>query len=160
MRQQFADAESKVGGKQSQFVDPYVNSMIASINATEAERQRRAALQFGPPQFRLGGYVNPALAMGALPQPGALHFATGGAVPAVLHAGEFVLRSEAVSRIGVGNLQAMNAGTGGGDGVVIHNLNISAVDAKSFQQFLRDGGMREIIRESRLARATGLDRAM
>ena len=80
---------------------------------------------------------------------------TSDSIPAMLSNGEYVLRSSAVDRIGVGTLNAMNAGavphfaeggsvddtaaTGiGGGGNVI--LQVSAIDASSFADFLdRDG---------------------
>lgn len=79
---------------------------------------------------------------------------TSDSIPAMLSNGEYVLRSSAVDRIGVGTLNAMNAGavphfaeggsvddtaaTGIGGGNVI--LQVSAIDASSFADFLdRDG---------------------
>lgn len=79
---------------------------------------------------------------------------TSDSIPAMLSNGEYVIRSEAVDRIGVGTLNAMNAGavphfaeggsvddtaaTGIGGGNVI--LQVSAIDASSFADFLdRDG---------------------
>jgi len=46
------------------------------------------------PKFKKGGYVG---------------YANGGAVPAVLHGGEYVLNAKSVAKIGVPQLQAMNA---------------------------------------------------
>lgn len=79
---------------------------------------------------------------------------TSDSIPAMLSNGEYVLRSSAVDRIGVGTLNAMNAGAvphfadggsvddtaapGIGGGNVI--LQVSAIDASSFADFLdRDG---------------------
>lgn len=79
---------------------------------------------------------------------------TSDSIPAMLSNGEYVIRSEAVDRIGVGTLNAINAGavphfaeggsvddtaaTGIGGGNVI--LQVSAIDASSFADFLdRDG---------------------
>lgn len=81
---------------------------------------------------------------------------TSDSIPAMLSNGEYVLRSSAVDRIGVGTLNAMNAGAvphfaeggsvddtiaagaGAGGGNVI--LQVSAIDASSFADFLdRDG---------------------
>jgi gas vesicle protein len=140
IRQQYAQAEAQVGGKESDWVDPWVDQEIQKMNTMEAERQRRAALQFGAAQFRVGGFVSPSLAAtGAIPSlPSALHFGGGGAVPAILHAGEFVFRPEAVQRYGKGRLQAMNDGTGGGD-THYHFAkgSINALDAQSFVEYMR-----------------------
>jgi gas vesicle protein len=143
LRQQFADAEQKVGGSQRDWVDPWVDKTIREMNSTETERMRRAAISFGPAQFRLGGFVSPSLAAsGAIPLlPDSLHFGSGGAVPAVLHAGEYVLRPEAVSQIGRPRLDRMNAGSSGdGDGGVHYHFaagSVSMIDAKSFIEFQR-----------------------
>ena len=83
---------------------------------------------------------------------------TSDSIPAMLSNGEYVLRSSAVDRIGIGTLNAMNAGAvphfaeGGsvddtfaasasGNSVT---LNISAVDAASFSDFLDRGGLDRI----------------
>ena len=67
-------------------------------------------------------------------------------MPALLHAGEFVLRPEAVNRIGRGALDRMNSGAGG---EVHNNFYIHAVDAKSFEQLLDRGGAAKIMRALR-----------
>ena len=83
---------------------------------------------------------------------------TSDSIPAMLSNGEYVLRSSAVERIGVGTLNAMNAGAvpqfadGGsvddsvaasaGGGAVV--LNISTVDAASFGDFLNRGGLDQV----------------
>lgn len=66
------------------------------------------------------------------------YFASGGpsgtdTVPAWLTPGEFVMRKDAVDRIGVGTLQAMNQGRGAGDTIIVQ-----AQDAKSFVDLLAD----------------------
>jgi len=82
---------------------------------------------------------------------------TSDSIPAMLSNGEYVLRSSAVDRIGIGTLNALNsgalqfanggsvdaepAGVGGGSNVT---LNVSAVDAASFSAFLDRGGLDEI----------------
>lgn len=83
---------------------------------------------------------------------------TSDSIPAMLSNGEYVLRSSAVDRIGIGTLNAMNAGAvphfaeGGsvddtfaasasGNSVT---LNISAVDAASFGDFLNRGGLDQV----------------
>jgi hypothetical protein len=97
------------------------------------------------------------------------HLATGGyvsgpgtgtsdSIPAMLSNGEYVLRSAAVDRIGLGTLNAMNAGAvphfaDGGSvddtiaasaGVGNVALSVSAVDAASFADFLDRGGLDRI----------------
>lgn len=84
---------------------------------------------------------------------------TSDSIPAMLSNGEYVLRSSAVDRIGIGTLNAMNAGAvpqfseGGSVGDVVSggnhsvNLSVSAVDASSFRDFLKRGGLSEIKQE-------------
>ena len=115
----------------------------------------------------------PMLASGMTPADAAnktvFHLATGGyvsgpgtgtsdSIPAMLSNGEYVLRSAAVDRIGLGTLNAMNAGAvphfaDGGSvddtiaasaGVGNVALSVSAVDAASFADFLDRGGLDRI----------------
>ena len=115
----------------------------------------------------------PTFASGMTPADAAnktvFHLATGGyvsgpgsgtsdSVPAMLSNGEYVLRSSAVNRIGVGALNAMNAGAiphfaEGGSvddtiaasaGVGNVTLSVSAVDAASFGDFLNRGGLDQV----------------
>jgi hypothetical protein len=139
LRQQGVDALKQAGVKDIDrsrvgHVDQWIDKAEKEIDATQAERNRRAAIAFGPAQFRVGGFVG-AAAGGAVPDwfaGTAMHFAGGGAVPAILHEGEYVMRPEAVSRIGRGNLDHMNSGGGG-----VHlNVTINAVDAKSVRELL------------------------
>ena len=83
---------------------------------------------------------------------------TSDSIPAMLSNGEYVLRSAAVDRIGIGTLNALNAGaiphfadggsvddvisSGGGGNYV--TLQVSAVDASSFSSFLNRGGLDSI----------------
>jgi hypothetical protein len=117
----------KIGGRQVSGNTASTNRLVDDaetyLKTTEAERARRTQINFGAPQFQGGGLVGPG----------------GGAV----HAGEYVMRSEAVSQIGVGNLSRMNAGGGGGADVHLH-FNVNAIDAASFREFLDRGGMVEI----------------
>jgi hypothetical protein len=131
-----------------------VDKAIQYLNTTETERQRRAAIQFGPAQFRLGGFVSPSLAtFGALPSlPSALHFGSGGVVPAILHPGEYVIRSEAVNRMGMPALDRINRGDVGGDahyhGPVYNIDKINALDAKSVLELfatMKNEGWRKLI---------------
>jgi tape measure domain-containing protein len=99
---------------------------------------------------------------------------TSDSIPAMLSNGEYVLRSAAVDRIGVGTLNAMNAGAiphfaeGGSvddfaDRGVNNtvNLAVSTVDAASFSDFLDRGGLDRIRQglfetERRFASTAGL----
>ena len=99
---------------------------------------------FGVTKKATGGYIT---------GPGS---GTSDSIPAMLSNGEYVLRSSAVDRIGVGTLNAMNAGAipqfaeGGsvGDSVAAGagnvTLNVSTVDASSFSSFLDRGGLNTI----------------
>ncbi|HKI11875.1 MAG TPA: hypothetical protein VKA02_07165, partial [Candidatus Acidoferrum sp.] len=73
-----------------------------------------------------------------------MHFSTGGAVPAILHPNEYVLQASATQRIGPRNLDRVNAGGSLGGDTHVH---ITAMDVKSFRDWLRSGGTREIARE-------------
>lgn len=84
---------------------------------------------------------------------------TSDSIPAMLSNGEYVIRSAAVDRIGVGTLNAINSGRvphfaegGSVDGTEAEaavaggsvTFNISAVDAESFSGFLERGGLDSI----------------
>src|SRR5690242_368516 len=130
----------KLGGDTRTRVEQPVDAAESYINQTEAERLRRAAIQFGPAQFRHGGFVGAGLA-GAYPAAfgaGALHYATGGAVPAILHSGEFVLKPEAVQRVGVGTLNAVNSGSAWGGEMHFHAPLVQA--ERVDEAWLRNGG--------------------
>jgi len=116
-------------------VDAVVNDAEQNINNIEQQRQNvlGAAPGYGPAQFEKGGFVHPSMAR--LAPPGfapAMHFATGGAVPAIVHAGEYVLNAGAVRRAGVPALDNLNGGGGAGGG----DIHIYANDAKSFEEML------------------------
>jgi hypothetical protein len=143
----------KIGGRQVSGNTAKTNADIDAaelhLKTTEAERNRRSQIDFGPPQFLTGGFVHPSMAGGA---PGwfagtAMHFAGGGAVPAILHAGEFVMSPSATQRVGPGNLSRLNAGGSMGG----MTLNVTTMDSKSFSGWLRDGGLRVIARELKRA---------
>ena len=101
---------------------------------------------FGVTKKATGGYIS---------GPGT---GTSDSIPAMLSNGEYVLRSAAVNRIGVGTLNAMNAGAvphfaEGGSvddtiaasaGVGNVTLSVSAVDAASFGDFLNRGGLDQV----------------
>lgn len=90
---------------------------------------------------------------------------TSDSIPAMLSNGEYVVKASAVRKIGVPALNAINAGRGFADGGVVDagayasqpitnnknesrtanvSLNVSAMDAASFTDFLRNGGLDEI----------------
>jgi hypothetical protein len=152
LRSQYHDAMHKLGGDTNTRVEAHVNVAEQQIKATDAERQRRAAIVFGPAQFHKGGFVDPALAAG-MPSgfaSSALRFAGGGEVPAILHAGEFVLQPSAVRRMGRGSLERMNVGGGGGDiggDIHIHGPLIHA--DKIDEAWLRNGGAKLIWQQFR-----------
>ena len=131
---------------------------------TLAARNASAAL-FGTN----GGTVTLRKSSGYKLTGGGGYFATGGyitgpgtgtsdSIPAMLSNGEYVLRSSAVNRIGVGALNAMNAGAiphfaEGGSvddtiaasaGVGNVTVSVSAVDAASFGDFLNRGGLDQV----------------
>ena len=139
----------KIGGGQvkgnTQKTNADIDTAEQYLKTTEAERQRRTQMDFGPPQFRTGGFVDGSLA-GRVPSwfgPNPVAFAGGGAVPAILHGGEFVVNAAATERIGAGNLARMNAG-GSGDGAHIDKVVIQTIDSKSFKRFLDDGGLKAL----------------
>jgi gas vesicle protein len=156
MRQQYGDAQRKVGGDVNQRVNRHVDDTETHIRMIEAERQRRGALMFGPAQFREGGFVDGHMAAFRTRAAGPLlHFAGGGEVPAILHGGEFVMRPEAVQAIGKGKLQQMNAGKGSGGDIHFHGPFVNALDARSFAEWLRRDGMKAWVKELRRAMDEG-----
>src|SRR6266850_1029413 len=86
LRTQGVEALRKAGVKdisrsRTGHVDYPIDLVEKRIDATQAERNKREAMVFGPPQFRRGGYVGPGLGS---PMPSwfagtAMHFAGGGA---------------------------------------------------------------------------------
>ena len=116
--------------------------MIAS-GMTPADAANKTV--FGITRKAQGGYIS---------GPGT---GTSDSIPAMLSNGEYVLRSAAVERIGVGTLNALNSGAlhfaNGGSvtdaepaatGGINMTLNLSAVDAYSFEGFLNRGGLNKI----------------
>lgn len=96
--------------------------------------------------FASGGYIS---------GPGT---GTSDSIPAMLSNGEYVINADAVSRVGAPLLDAINQGRSirhfasgglvsgsGGSGIILKagspiNLNVNALDASSFMDFLRNGG--------------------
>lgn len=124
-----------------------------SVYMATAALQAMAASKFATFGFATGGYI-----MG----PGT---STSDSIPAFLSNGEYVLTADAVQNVGLPLLDAMNSGraghfaTGGlvrangsgskGTAVPVGNsvtLNVSALDAASFMEFLQNGGM-DIIKQ-------------
>jgi hypothetical protein len=111
----------------SQKVGPAIDSAEKHIRDTQSERDRRSAIDFGPPQFETGGKFR---AM------------RGNAGLAVLHDGEIVMNAPA-SRKNEPALNAMNAGKTFGTGHTI-NINLGFLDHKGAQAWLKNGGAKEI----------------
>lgn len=123
----------------------------ASVYMATAALQAMAASKFATFGFATGGYI-------AGPGTG-----TSDSIPAFLSNGEYVLTADAVQNVGLPLLDAVNSGrvghfaTGGlvrangpgskGTAVPVGNsvtLNVSALDAASFMEFLQKGGMDSI----------------
>jgi hypothetical protein len=134
LRTQYHASIHQLGGDTNARVETPINQAEAKLQNTDVERQRRAAIVFGPQQFAAGGFVHPSLARGVPPGFSGMPFASGGAVPAILHVGEFVLQPSAVNLTGVPNLQRMNAG--GGAGMEVHLHFPSVYDADGFEAAL------------------------
>lgn len=81
-------------------VTPAIDHAEADINGFEAERQRRAALTFGPPEFHTGGFVD-TMTRSFTSRPGDLL--------AVLKRGEFVVNPAATAK-NRRTLEAINSG--------------------------------------------------
>nr|DAW03765.1 MAG TPA: tail tape measure [Caudoviricetes sp.] len=124
-----------------------------SVYMATAALQAMAASKFATFGFATGGYI-------AGPGTG-----TSDSIPAFLSNGEYVLTADAVQNVGLPLLDAVNSGrvghfaTGGlvrangsgskGTAVPVGNsvtLNVSALDAASFMEFLQNGGM-DIIKQ-------------
>lgn len=122
-----------------------------SVYMATAALQAMAASKFATFGFATGGYI-------AGPGTG-----TSDSIPAFLSNGEYVLTADAVQNVGLPLLDAVNSGrvghfaTGGlvrangsgskGTAVPVGNsvtLNVSALDASSFMEFLQKGGMDSI----------------
>lgn len=89
----------------NQKVGPAIDSAEKHIRDTQAERDRRGAMLFGPPQFATGGMFS---TMG------------GNAGLAVLHDGEFVVNSQATKK-NAAALKSINAGgSAGGQHIEVH----------------------------------------
>src|SRR5260221_206369 len=157
LRAQSIASLKQIGGRQvtgnTSGTNKLVDDAESYLKTTEAERARRAQLQFGPAQFHSGGFVDPSLA-GVPSWWGGIRMHIGGEVPAILETGEHVINRSTVNRVGRGTLDRMNAGGSGGE-THNHCYNITAVDAKSFADLLDRGGMVEIVTGLRRGRMAG-----
>src|SRR5262249_24912818 len=113
-------------------VSPAIDQAEAEIAGLEKERQRRAGLVFGPPQFASGGYVDATRNMWT---------ARPGELCAMLHHGEFVVNPQATSA-NRPTLESINSGRRVGN--EHHVIHIHAWDARSVQEWLRAGGGDEL----------------
>lgn len=127
----------------SRTLEPKFADARRQIEMIEAERQRRAGLLFGLPQFHSGGFVSGQMAGFRM---------RNGDIVARLREGEFVATPEATAR-NRGALEAMNNGGKLGGETHVH---IHAVDAQSFEGWLKRGGMATIERVVRQRRQEGM----
>lgn len=130
----------------AQWVGVYLTVLAFGLGPKAAARSANAIALGITEGHAQGGYIT---------GPGT---GTSDSIPAMLSNGEYVLRSSAVDRIGVGTLNAMNAGavpqfadggsvddtiaaSAGGSSVT---LNVSTLDAASFSDFLSRGGLNDV----------------
>jgi hypothetical protein len=156
LRTQGVDALKQAGVKDISrsrvgHVDHWIDKAETEIAATQAERDRRSAIAFGPAEFHTGGFVGWGMSALSPGVGGARAFHSGGVVNANLLEGEFVMGPQAVARYGLGTLSRMNSGGGAGD----THIYISAIDAKSFDQFLDRGGGKKIVQHIRREQRAG-----
>lgn len=131
MERQWAEMEEAWGriggsvGRQSAATQrPHYERRVDEVERIQAERLRRleAMDRLPLPAFAGGGLVRGAM---------------GAAVPAIVHAGEYVIRQEAVQRVGPAALEAINRGeVAGGVNVTIH---INGGDAAGLASYVRSG---------------------
>ena len=117
------------------------------------------------------GFASPLKFVGAATG-GAIYGAgtgTSDSIPAMLSNGEYVVRAAAVKQLGVPFLDALNTGDysgfstgglvtpdyssgkqigGGGSQVINVSLSVNAIDAASFEEALRNGGLLEPIKQA------------
>lgn len=106
-------------------VSPAIDAAEKDINTIEAERQRRAGLVFGPPEFHDGGYVSATMSA-FMRRPGELL--------AVLKHGEFVMNPQATKK-NIRALESMNSGGNAGTSHISVTINPASLD----QRYLRSG---------------------
>ena len=125
-----------------------ITAFTSSVYMATAALQATAARSYFGMGFATGGLIS---------GPGT---GTSDDIPAFLSNGEYVLTAQAVQNVGLPLLDAMNSGrvghfasgglvngnSAGGKGVAVPvgnslTMNVSAMDAASFMDFLRSGGM-------------------
>lgn len=125
-----------------------ITAFTSSVYMATAALQAMAARSYFGMGFATGGLIS---------GPGT---GTSDDIPAFLSNGEYVLTAQAVQNVGLPLLDAMNSGrvghfaagglvngnSAGGKGVAVPvgnslTMNVSAMDAASFMDFLRSGGM-------------------
>jgi len=128
------------------------------IYQEEMERQRRAALVFGPAQFAGGGIVDSPAAhagsswLAAWTAMRAPAFASGGAVPILAHMGEGIVNERGMQRLGRPGLDAINRSESASISIPV---TVNAMDAKSFGQWFAGERGREMLRLIRRAAREG-----
>lgn len=123
---------------------PLITQARADINRVEAERARRGAMEFGPPQFHSGGVDIRA---------GRREFA------ALLEEGESVI-SRRGTQANRGTLNAIKNGAtvaAGNSGPTIYIDKLYAMDAQSFEKWAVSGGRPRVFRKA--VEADGLEYA-
>lgn len=137
-QQQLAALKSQGKDVFNQTVGPAIDDAEKHVQGTETERERRAAIIFGAPQFHDGGVVD-VMRASIRRQPNEML--------AWLKHGERVMNPAASARHGR-TLDAMNAGQNVGGSIVnhYHNYEIKALDAKSFDHWARNGGAQMMTR--------------
>lgn len=113
-------------------IGPDIDAAEKQIRSNDVERQRRASLMFGPPQFHEGGYVNAQMSA---------YTTRPGELLALIRHGEFVMNPRATAQ-NLPALMAMNAGGRVGGTIVVQGplVQASSVDEK----WLRNGGAQKI----------------
>lgn len=108
---------------------PYFAAILQSMQQTEDERNRRRQLAAaGPiPEFAEGGYVG-GRASGLSGQAG---------MPALLHAGEFVMNRQAVDRLGVSLLEGLNSGSAAASPAGGVSVSLEAASAQTLGAMLK-----------------------
>jgi hypothetical protein len=117
-------------------VSPGIDKAEEYIRGIQGERDRRAALFFGPPQFATGGYIGGSRIAG---------WRMGdGAVAMIGHEGEMMMNREATRR-NRSLLEDLNSGgsgrTSAGGSVSLH---LSTLDGPSTAYWLKNGGAKQI----------------
>ena len=114
-------------------VVPRFTSTVAAINDIENQRQQRSLGNFQPTQFATGGLVTRSSGPAA----------ANGAVLIAAHPGEYVVNPGSTAA-NLGALASINSGGSKGGGDLY--LTVQAMDAKSFEQWLKDGAIRNLKR--------------